>query len=465
MPPSPENNYTVGPTEKFSRALWNEVVTSIATRLAAREALEATFEALITGGTQAALDVITQNVAPQLESLLESVADLRVQVEEVLGDGNAPNALKLGGNLPEFYLALGNATGTLAYNKVAGIDAAIAAAVAGLVNSAPGALDTLGELAAALGNDPTVVSGLLTAMGNRLRVDAAQALTGPQVSQALDNLGFSTIGKLLKAASTEAAARAAIGVAAHDFVQGLTLSNNITDLVNDIDASPGSAQAGSVYVASPSTMTKRLDAVWTAGHNGGGLDTGVKANSSTYHCWSLRKDSDGSFDWCYSLSPTAPIVPTGYAKVQRLGAVLTNSSGSIRAFVQHGNVFLLSAMVADVIDSTLVNTAKLYTLSVPAGIKVEAHYRAYIQATTGAPGGIAWVLFSSPDESNQAVVAGAPMTLTSGVNYAAGAGELRTITNTSSQIRARGESNFPPITNTSLSTYGWLDYQIPRIGA
>ncbi|WP_336810939.1 hypothetical protein [Bosea sp. MMO-172] len=199
MPPLPANDYAVEATDELTPALWNAVFASIAARLAAREALEATFQALITEGTQAALDVISQNVAPQLENLLESVADLRQQVEEVIGDGNAPNALKLGGELPEFYLALANATGTLPYNKVVGIDAAIAAAVAagvaGLVNSAPGALDTIGELAAALLNDPNAISGILTALGNRLRFDAAQALTGPQLAQVLANLGSNADGR------------------------------------------------------------------------------------------------------------------------------------------------------------------------------------------------------------------------------------------------------------------------------
>lgn len=72
---------------------------------------------------------------------------------------------------------------------------AIAAAVAGLVNSAPAALDTLGELATALGTG-TVAESIATALGNRVRFDASQTLTGPQKTQALANIGAPAVADL-----------------------------------------------------------------------------------------------------------------------------------------------------------------------------------------------------------------------------------------------------------------------------
>lgn len=65
----------------------------------------------------------------------------------------------------------------------------VAAAVAALVNSAPGALDTLGELATELGNQSSAAAALTTAVGNRVRFDAAQSLTAPQMVQANANMG------------------------------------------------------------------------------------------------------------------------------------------------------------------------------------------------------------------------------------------------------------------------------------
>lgn len=70
------------------------------------------------------------------------------------------------------------------------INAQIAAAVAALVNSAPGTLDTLKELADALTADSSTLSGLVTAVGNRVRFDAAQSLTDPEKITACQNLGI-----------------------------------------------------------------------------------------------------------------------------------------------------------------------------------------------------------------------------------------------------------------------------------
>lgn len=57
-----------------------------------------------------------------------------------------------------------------------------------LIAAAPGALDTLDELAAALGDDAAFSSTVTTALGNRVRVDAVQGLTGGQKTQARSNI-------------------------------------------------------------------------------------------------------------------------------------------------------------------------------------------------------------------------------------------------------------------------------------
>ena len=56
--------------------------------------------------------------------------------------------------------------------------AALQAMRADLVSSAPSTLDTLNELANALGADPNFAATVTAALGNRLRVDAAQACRG-----------------------------------------------------------------------------------------------------------------------------------------------------------------------------------------------------------------------------------------------------------------------------------------------
>jgi hypothetical protein len=71
--------------------------------------------------------------------------------------------------------------------------AAVQNAISALVASAPGTLDTLNEISAALGADPNFSATMLTALGNRLRVDAAQGLTTPQKAQAVANLGLAVV--------------------------------------------------------------------------------------------------------------------------------------------------------------------------------------------------------------------------------------------------------------------------------
>jgi hypothetical protein len=65
-----------------------------------------------------------------------------------------------------------------------------AAAVAALVDGAPGALDTLNELAAAINDDAAFTTTVMTALGLRVRVDASQSFTSPQQAQGRANIGI-----------------------------------------------------------------------------------------------------------------------------------------------------------------------------------------------------------------------------------------------------------------------------------
>lgn len=76
-------------------------------------------------------------------------------------------------------------------------DAAIGAATANLVASAPATLDTLNELAKALNDDPNFATTTATALGNRLQVDVAtQGLTATQQTNGQTNLGVYSIAQI-----------------------------------------------------------------------------------------------------------------------------------------------------------------------------------------------------------------------------------------------------------------------------
>ena len=84
----------------------------------------------------------------------------------------------------------GNTTETWSADKIFDtIEAAKTAVKNDLVNGAATALDTLAELATALGNDPNFATTLATNLAARVRFDAAQTLTAPQKAQALANIG------------------------------------------------------------------------------------------------------------------------------------------------------------------------------------------------------------------------------------------------------------------------------------
>ena len=73
------------------------------------------------------------------------------------------------------------------------ISSEISGAVSGLVGGAGAALDTLNELAAALGNDPSFATTIATQIANRVRFDEAQTLTAPQKAQACGNIGAASL--------------------------------------------------------------------------------------------------------------------------------------------------------------------------------------------------------------------------------------------------------------------------------
>jgi hypothetical protein len=66
----------------------------------------------------------------------------------------------------------------------------IAQVKAEILGGASAAYDTLLEIQSALQGDDTDISTLLTAVGNRIRFDAAQTLTAGQITQAAANMGL-----------------------------------------------------------------------------------------------------------------------------------------------------------------------------------------------------------------------------------------------------------------------------------
>lgn len=182
--PSPNDDYVATDATRLSKAVWNAVFGSIGSRIRALEAVQADFEALIQLGTGQALAAIAANIEPELVDARAALA--RLQADTAAAEDVV--AAIVAGSIPQ-----GSVDGLVA--ALAGKASAddVEAAIAALVGSAPATLDTIAELAAALDGDASAIATITAALGQRLRVDVAQGLSGAQRAQARDNLGLAAV--------------------------------------------------------------------------------------------------------------------------------------------------------------------------------------------------------------------------------------------------------------------------------
>lgn len=178
-------------TEKSNLvAAINEVVAAVGSggSLDADSILDATtigkalIRAVDAAAARSAIGAGTSNLALGTTSSTAKAGDYQPAAANISDSTSAGRAL----------LTAADATAqrtALSVYSISDADSAISTAVAALVDGAPGALDTLKELADALGGDQNFVTTITTALGNRLRFDAAQALSGPQQAQGQTNLG------------------------------------------------------------------------------------------------------------------------------------------------------------------------------------------------------------------------------------------------------------------------------------
>jgi len=105
----------------------------------------------------------------------------------------------------------GNAVATESY---------VGTAISNLVDSSPAALDTLNELAAALGDDASFSTTMSTALGNRLRIDVNnQSLSSTELANARTNLGLGT--------AATAASTAFVAVSGDTMTGALEISGDV----------------------------------------------------------------------------------------------------------------------------------------------------------------------------------------------------------------------------------------------
>lgn len=168
-----------------------------------------------------------------------------------------------------------------------------------------------------------------------------------------------------------------------NYLAGFGMTNNVTDADNDIDFAAGECRSSADALNIVATaLTKRLDATWVVGTNQGGLDTGVKAINTWYHCFVICKADGTGGDYLFSLSATAPTLPATYTVFRRIGSIRTNGSGNILGFIQYGDYFSWNATNLDLNTTALGTTPLSITVTAPPIAGVLAHVSGYMSHAT-----------------------------------------------------------------------------------
>ena len=250
----------------------------------------------------------------------------------------------------------------------------------------------------------TVTQTTLTAFARTMLddVDAAAVRATLGTIGAADNINFTgnnthsgtvDFTGALKANGTTLAGTLPLGNAAgtaiqawapKGFISGLVPSNNVADATNDIDVSAGEAtdSTNARILRLTSAITKQLDATWAVGTNAGGLDTGVIGNSD-YYIWLIARSDTGVVDVLFSLSDTAPTMPTSYnyrrliGWIKRVGATIV----AFNAYEESGGGLTLSwdSPTLDVdLSNTLTTSRRTDALKVPLNFSTLAEINFYV---------------------------------------------------------------------------------------
>ena len=188
-------------------------------------------------------------------------------------------------------------------------------------------------------------------------------------------------------------------------VGGLLWSVNVSDATNDIDISVGAMAdtAGTFILRLASAITKRLDAAWAVGTNQGGLDTGAVGNNE-YYGWLIGRSDTGVVDYLWSLSATAPTMPTNYdfkagpcAWVKRLAGA--NVAWKTYELPGGGVELLWVTPRGDIsLNNTLTTVRRTDPLSVPKNFSVVARLRTFVYDAGSSAG----FIITNPDEVDAA---------------------------------------------------------------
>ena len=137
-----------------------------------------------------------QRITELAQAIAQDIKELK-STQGLLDSLSTTSKASLVGAINELYAAITNTTAindstedlTTTWSSTK-IKESITTAISELVNGSDGALDTLKELADALGNDANFAATLAEQMGKRVRVDESQMFTTAEQLMACENIGI-----------------------------------------------------------------------------------------------------------------------------------------------------------------------------------------------------------------------------------------------------------------------------------
>ncbi|MCO7612859.1 hypothetical protein NJH83_21755 [Pseudomonas chlororaphis] len=199
---------------------------------------------------------------------------------------------------------------------------AIQQAIASLVASSPAALDTLKELADALGNDPNFATTMTNALAGK--ANKATTLIGYGITDAFTK---SEVYDLLSGATTGGIAGAASDLRV--WATGTSTSVALT--------------ANAICVKNATGQQQVLNAVSLSGDlaisGAGGLDTGVSKPNMGYNIFVIWNSASGAKALLFSLSPTDPSMPPGFTYKALISWAATDQNKLPFTFFQRGSAW------------------------------------------------------------------------------------------------------------------------------
>lgn len=144
-----------------------------------------------------------------------------------------------------------------------------------------------------------------------------------------------------------------------------------TDTAHDLNFTAGSAKdsSGTYDLILASEITKQIDATWAAGDDAGGWESGSSIpTSGIFYIWLIGSSTTGAVDVLYSLSATAPTLPSGYDKKRRIFSWVTDASNNLIPASHDGiDKLIYDENVLLVYDTTLTTNAwETITAACPA---------------------------------------------------------------------------------------------------